>query len=138
MTIAVGVALVLSSIVPESSKLSFLLYIGDSIVVILMCLFLFRIPFEIIKDGFIELGGGSLQDEESVKEIESVIQSFLPNDIIVNRCHISKTGSSHLVLIYASSKTSTIAMDTITQFRNSIHEKIDSGYPNSEVEIVFR
>ena len=138
MTIAVGIALVLTTFVSETSKISFLLYIGDSIVVILMCLFLFKTPFEVIKGGFIELGGGSLQNQEAVKEIEAVIKNLLPSGLQVNSCHISKTGSSHLVLIYASSMTPAIAMDTITQYRNSIHEKLDTKYPNSEVEIVFR
>lgn len=138
MTIAVGIALVLTTFVPETSKLSFLLYIGDSIIVILMCLFLFKTPFEVIKGGFIELGGGSLQNQESVQEIEAMVKNLLPEGLQVNNCHISKTGSSHLVLIYANSMTPSIAMDTITQYRNSIHEKLDVKYPNSEVEIVFR
>jgi len=138
MTIAVGIALVLTTFVPESSKLSFLLYIGDSIIVILMCLFLFKTPFEVIKGGFIELAGGSLQDKEAVKEIETLIQNLLPEGLKVSNCHISKTGSSHLVLVYAHSITPTIALETVTQYRNSIHEKIDEKYPNSEVEIVFR
>lgn len=138
MTIAVGIALVLTTFVPETSKLSFLLYIGDSIIVILMCLFLFKTPFEVIKGGFIELGGGSLQNQESVQEIEAMVKNLLPEGLQVNNCYISKTGSSHLVLIYANSMTPSIAMDTITQYRNSIHEKLVAKYPNSEVEIVFR
>jgi len=138
MTIAVGIALVLTTFVPESSKLSFLLYIGDSIIVIFMCLFLFQTPFEVIKGGFIELGGGSLQDKEAVQEIETLVKSLLPDGLQVNSCHISKTGSSHLVLVYAHSITPTIALETVTQYRNFIHEKLDEKYPNSEVEIVFR
>jgi len=138
MTIAVGIALVLTTFVPESSKLSFLLYIGDSIIVILMCLFLFQTPFEVIKGGFIELAGGSLQDKEAVYEIENTVKNLLPDGLQVNSCHISKTGSSHLVLVYASSSAPTIAMETITQYRNSLHEKLEVKYPNSEVEIVFR
>ena len=138
MTIAVGIALVLSTLVPETSKLSFLLYIGDAIVVILMCLFLFKTPFDVIKEGFIELGGGSIQNQESVKEIEAVIQSLLPSGLEVKSYHISKMGSSHLVLIYAGSTSPMIAIDTIIQYRNSIHNKIDIAFPNSEVEIIFR
>ena len=138
MTIAVGIALVLTTFVPESSKLSFLLYIGDSIIVIFMCLFLFQTPFEVIKGGFIELGGGSLQDKEAVHEIETLVKTLLPDGLQVNSCHISKTGSSHLVLVYAHSITQTIALETVTQYRNFIHEKLDEKYPNSEVEIVFR
>ncbi|MCP4883645.1 MAG: cation transporter [Flavobacteriales bacterium] len=138
MTIAVGIALVLTTFVPESSKLSFLLYIGDSIIVILMCLFLFQTPFEVIKGGFIELAGGSLQDKEAVHEIEMIVKNLLPNGLQMNNCHISKTGSSHLVLVYASSSTTTIATETVNQYRNSLHEKLEVKYPNSEVEIVFR
>ena len=138
MTIAVGIALVLSTFVPETSKLSFLLYIGDAIVVILMCLFLFKTPFDVIKEGFIELGGGSLQNQESVKEIETVIQSLVPDGLQVKSFHISKTGSSHLVIVYAGSTKPMISMETIIQYRNSIRNKIDAAFPNSEVEIVFR
>ena len=138
MTIAVGIALVLSTFVPETSKLSFLLYIGDAIVVILMCLFLFKTPFDVIKEGFIELGGGSLQNQESVKEIETVIQSLVPDGLQVKSFHISKTGSSHLVIVYAGSTKPMISMETIIQYRNAIHNKIDPSFPNSEVEIVFR
>jgi len=138
MTIAIGIALVLTTFVPESSKLSFLLYIGDSIIVILMCLFLFNTPFEVIRDGFIELGGGSLQNKEAVEEIEAVVKNLLPEGLQMNSCHISKTGSSHLVFIYASSSTPTIVVDTINQYRNSLHEKLGHKYPNAEIEIVFR
>jgi len=138
MTIAVGVALVLTTFVPETSKFSFLLYIGDAIIVILMALLLLNTPFQVIKEGFIELGGGSLQNQESVQQIESIIQNHLPDELAIDRCHISKTGSSHLVLIYATSNEPSIALDKLSQFRKSIHKKIEENFPNSEVEIVFR
>ena len=138
MTIAVGLALVLTTFVPETSKFSFLLYIGDAIIVILMALLLLNTPFQVIKEGFIELGGGSLQNQESVQQIESIIQNHLPDELAIDRCHISKTGSSHLVLIYATSNEPSIALDKLSQFRKSIHKKIEENFPNSEVEIVFR
>lgn len=138
MTIAVGLALVLTTFVSESSKLSFLLYIGDAIIVILMALLLFKTPFEVIKEGFIELGGGSLQNQESTKKIEKVIRNFLPDGMSIDTYHISKTGSSHLVLIYANSSRPNIAIDALTKYRKSIYENINEDFPNSEVEIVFR
>ena len=138
MTIAVGLALVLTTFVPETSKFSFLLYIGDAIIVILMALLLLNTPFQVIKEGFIELGGGSLQNQEEKSQIEKIILQFLPANLSMNNCHISKTGSSHLVLIYASSKEKTIELEVLTNFRKSIHKKIEENFPNSEVEIVFR
>jgi len=138
MTIAVGAALVLSTFVPEASKLSFLLYIGDAIVVIIMALLLLKTPFVVIKEGFIELGGGSLQNKEAVKQIEDVILEFLPPDLTMDRCFITKTGSSHLVLIYAISAAPKIDVASLTKYRKLIHKNIDGDFPNSEVEIVFR
>lgn len=138
MTIAVGIALVLTTFVPENSNLSFLLYIGDAIIVILMALILLKTPFEVIKEGFIELGGGSLQNQEDVTQIENMILQFIPDTLHVENCHVSKTGSSHLVLIYASSNEKSINLEVLTKFRKSIHAKIEENFPNSEVEIVFR
>ena len=138
MTIAVGIALVLTTLVEENSNLSFLLYIGDAIIVILMAILLLKTPFEVIKEGFIELGGGSLQNHEDTSQIKKIILEFLPVNLQMENCHISKTGSSHLVLVYASSKEKTIDLEVLTKFRNSIHDKIEENFPNSEVEIVFR
>ena len=138
MTIAVGIDLVLTTFVPENSNLSFLLYIGDAIIGILMAILLLKTPFEVIKEGFIELGGGSLQNQEETSQIKKIILEFLPINLHMENCHISKTGSSHLVLVYASSKEKTIDLEVLTKFRNSIHDKIEENFPNSEVEIVFR
>lgn len=137
MTIAVGIALVLTTFVPDNSKLSFLLYIGDAIIVILMALLLLKTPFDVIKEGFIELGGGSLQSQEDVTQIEKLILQFIPDTLKMENCHVSKTGSSHLVLIYASSKEQTLDLKVLTNFRRSIHKKIEENFPNAEVEIVF-
>lgn len=138
MTIAVGVALVLTTFVPEESKLSFLLYIGDAIIVILMALLLIKTPFMVIKEGFIELGAGSVQNADTKQEIEAVVYKLTPASLEVTNCYISKTGSSHLVLIYAKSNQDNIAISTVNDYRQKIHSAIDPDFPNSEVEIVFR
>ena len=138
MTIAIGIALVLTTLVPESSKFSFFLYIGDAIVVILMCFFLLRIPFGVIKEGFIELGGGSLQDENLLNNIEKAIQKFIPDSIKVIKFHASKTGSSHLLLIYAQPKGSEVNVERIESFRLDLFKNLENDLPNPEIEIVFR
>jgi len=138
MTIAIGLALVLTTLVPESSKLAFLLYIGDAIIVILMALFLLTTPFQVIKEGFIELGGGSIQDQDAKTEIEELVNNLVPKVLSVENCHISKTGSSHLILIYAKSNQDEVSVSKVKNYRDEILKKIEIKYPNSEVEIVFR
>lgn len=138
MTIAVGIALVLTTFVPEDSKLSFLLYIGDAIIVVLMALLLIKTPFLVIKEGFIELGVGSVQNAYTKEQIEAVVQKLIPVELEISNCFISKTGSSHLVLIYARSKKDQIAISTVNDYRQKLHSEINRDFPNSEVEIVFR
>ncbi|MCA0932951.1 cation transporter [Lutimonas saemankumensis] len=138
MTIAIGIALVLTTIVPESSEFSFLLYIGDAIIVILMCFFLLRIPFGVIKEGFIELGGGSLQDDKLLKLVDNTIQTYIPDSIKIIKFHASKTGSSHLLLIYAKPRGPEVNVELIERFRLDLFENLVNQMPNPEIEIVLR
>lgn len=57
LSLGIGLAFLLIMFVPEGSSVSFLISIGDAIIVLIMCLIFLRIPFKIIKDSFIELGG---------------------------------------------------------------------------------
>ena len=59
-------------------------------------------------------------------------------DLKIESFHISKTGSSHLVLIYATSLKPVIEVEALTRYRKTIYENIGANFPNSEVEIVFR
>jgi len=72
LTLATGLVFFLISFITTSSPIDFLLYIGDSIIVILISLAMVGIPIKIIKNAFIELGGGTLQNKQEKQEIESV------------------------------------------------------------------
>lgn len=137
MTIAVGIALILSTLVPASSSLSFLLYIGDAIIVIILCLVLSKIPIVVIRDAFIELGGGTLQNKELDREVNELIATSEIPGLSLDQVHISKTGSSHLVIVYViGSKETTI--QNVQDFRAHLFERVGPTLPNLELEVIPR
>ena len=136
MTIAVGAALILTTIVPESSSFSFLLYIGDSIIVILMCLFLLKIPFQVIKHAFIEIGGGVLQDKETGELIDKIIHKLIPDGFVFDNRYVTKNGSSYLIIIYVKPIKENILVSQINSYREMVYKSLVGNYPNLEVEII--
>lgn len=137
LSLIVGLALILTTVVPEGSKFSFLLYIGDAIIVILLSLFLLNIPLGIVKEGFIELGGGTLQDRKSKEWIEKQIQDLLPEKYAATSSYVSKMGSSYLVIIYLQSQDAIIELSKIQAYKSKLKEVLEKDFGNLELEVVL-
>lgn len=137
MTLAVGAALSLSALVPEDSLFSFLLYIGDAIIVVLMCLFLLRIPFEIVKQGFVELGGGTIQNQDSQQRMKDIVKAHLPKGWEVKGHYFSKTGSSHILILYLNVHSETIDVSSIKSSRLKLLKNLNDDFSNLELEIIL-
>lgn len=133
----VGIMLVLTAKVSESSIFSFLLYIGDAIVVILLGLFIMKISIKIINEGFIELGGGTLQNPLEKGKIEAIITSKVLYAFLFDT-YISKIGSSYLVVIYISSENDIIYLNNIENIHKQIKHCLKKKYTNVIVEFAFR
>ena len=137
MTLAVGAALSLSALVPEDSAFSFLLYIGDAIIVVLMCLFLLRIPFEIVKQGFVELGGGTIQDPESQNKMKEIVKAHMPKGWEAKAHYFSKTGSSHVLILYVAVNSETVDVNSLKNCRQSLLKNLNADFSNLELEIIL-
>lgn len=137
MTIAVGIALILSTLVPDDSALSFLLYIGDAIIVVILCLILSKIPIVVIRDAFVELGGGAVQNNELNNEIHQMVTATEIPGLILDQIHISKTGSGHLVIVYVVGSEN-ITIKNINDLREFLFEKVSKKLSNLELEVIPR
>lgn len=133
-----GGALILFSFIPQGSPLDFLLYTGDALVVLILCLAMIKTPFLIIKDAFIELGGGVLQNKLNRNLIEETVNGLLPEEFIKNECFITKMGSNYLVLVYVSYSNTQIDMNALSHARKSITVALEGKYEAVGVEILFR
>lgn len=137
LSLAVGAALLLTTRVDPESSLSFLLYIGDAIVVILVSLFLIKVPVGIIKNAVIEMGAGVLQNQSEKEDILEKVKSKLPVDFELSKYYISKTGSLYLVVLYIAPTTNDINVNQIDVTRKAIIEDLVLHYQNVEVELVI-
>lgn len=134
-----GVVLVIIGFIPMGSSFDFLLYIGDALLVCILVLFVFIQPLRVLKEAFIELAAGKLQDEVQHQTIDSKVKGKLKNfEIEAESINISKTGSSYLILIEISINTlKTKKSEHISGLKQQLSEELESDYPYVYVDIIL-
>ena len=138
MSFVTGVALVGISYLELQGSLGFLNYIGDSILVILLCLLLGKSPAMLIRDSFIELAGGTLQNQVEKETIEGILIKHLPYKELLVDSYISKTGSSYLVVAYLSAQElEKLGFKKITQIKARINKNLKKQHQEFIFEIVL-
>ena len=138
LSLGIGLVFMIIWLLPGNSSFDFLKSIGDAIIVIIMCLIFFTLPLKIIKEAFIELGGGMLQDSEKKEMAEKTIIESLPSNLIKQRIYISKLGSSYFILVYVSSDTNIIDLSIIETLRKKIQQTLIHSFTNVKFEIIVR
>lgn len=137
LSMAIGLALYLTALVDEESKLNFLLYVGDSFIVVVMCLFLMKMPLGVIKGAFRELGGGVIENDLIKVTIQEKIVKFLPIGFNLKQDYITKLGSSYLVVIYISSETDKISVNDLETYKKTLYESIIADLSTVNIEVVL-
>ena len=138
--LSLGIGLVFMTIwlLPANSSFDFLKSIGDAIIVLIMCLIFFTLPLKIIKESFIELGGGMLQDTAKKEMAEKTIIQSLPSNLVKKSIYISKLGSSYFILVYVSSDTNIIDLSIIETLRKKMQQALIHIFTNVKFEIIVR
>lgn len=95
VTCGTGVALVVVALVPTSSPFHFLNYIGDSIIVIIISLFLLRAPIQIVSNSFFSLVGRTVQKPQLRHRVENIIVTSLDPIFKLEKFHIFHMGSCY-------------------------------------------
>ncbi len=138
MSAGIGVALVSIKYIDLAGAFGFLHYIGDSLLVLLLCVLLGKGPLLLIRDSFIEIAGGTLQNRKNKLKIEEILQRFLARVDGQHKNYISKTGSSYLVVAYLNTRAVTAAgSEEIETLRQQIHTELHKLFPNVLFEIVL-
>ncbi len=136
MSLGIGLVFMIIWLLPAQSSFDFLKSIGDAIIVLIMCLIFFTMPLKIIRDSFIELSGGILQDTATKEIAEKTIIDALPPNLTKQSIYISKLGSSYFILVYLSSNTNTIDLSNIEILRKNIQEGLTQTLTNVKLEII--
>jgi predicted Co/Zn/Cd cation transporter (cation efflux family) len=125
MSLGIGLVFMIIWLLPENSAFDFLKSIGDALIVLIMCLIFFTLPLKIIKESFIELGGGIMQDTATKALAEKTITEILPSNLSKQSIYISKLGSSYFILVYVSSDRNIIDLSTLETLRTNITRGIN-------------
>jgi predicted Co/Zn/Cd cation transporter (cation efflux family) len=136
MSLGIGLVFMIIWLLPANSSFDFLKSIGDAIIVLIMCLVFFTMPLKIVRDSFIELGGGILQDTTTKEMAEKTIIEALPSNLNKQSIYLSKLGSSYFVLVYLSSDTNTVDLSMIETLRKKIQELLNQTLTNVKLEII--
>lgn len=138
MSFATGIALYGIGYVNIEGTFGFLHFIGDALLVILLVLLLGKTPFILVRDSFIELVGGTLQNETEKDNIESILNTYLNHTDLLKDSYISKTGSSYLVVAYINVHAlNDIGYEKLELIKKQISIKLNKSYQNVLLEIVL-
>ena len=94
-----GGALLGFGFVPAVGAFAFLNQIGDSIIVVVLCVLVLYQPIKLVRDSFVEVSGGALNDRAVANEIRSIVSAHIDEEEISD-LFISKTGSAYLVAAF--------------------------------------
>ena len=138
MSAGIGVALVGISFLDLEGGLGFLNYIGDALLVIILVVFLGKQPFILIRDSFIEIAGGTLQNQAEKKNIESILENHLSSDDLLTGNYISKTGSSYLVVAYINAQAfDEVGFEKMREMKGLIIKELKVSHQDVIFEIVL-
>lgn len=138
MSFATGMALYGIGYVNIEGVFGFLHFIGDALLVILLVLLLGKTPFILVRDSFIELVGGTLQNKTEKDNIESILNNYLNHTDLLKDSYISKTGSSYLVVAYINVHAlNDVGYEKLELIKEQISRKLNESYQNAMLEIVL-
>ncbi len=137
MSLAAGLALFGIGYVNIESDFGFLHYIGDAILVILLVLLLGKGPFVLVRDSFVEMAGGVLQNKEEKEKIENILSEHFSAELL-KETYISKTGSSYLVVAYMNGQgVDNIGYEALEQIKIQALDKLKQSYQHAILEVVL-
>lgn len=136
LSASTGAILVVIGYVQVGSQFEFLLYIGDALLVLVLALLMIGQPIGIIREAFVELAGGKLQNEQQHQEISTLVTDHFANQEI-EKLNISKTGSSYLVVIGVSLQQLQQQDNAVwREQKGQLTKALANKYPFVDVEVV--
>ncbi|MGF1720712.1 cation transporter [Vibrio kyushuensis] len=139
LSASTGAILIAIGFIDPAGAIGFLLYIGDSLLVIILATLMVGQPIKIIKEAFVELAGGTLRDEHGYKDIKEKVHVYLDvEEQKISSLHISKTGSSYLVVVGMDhSRLSDTAAKSLLERKQTLTKELQISYPIIDIEMVI-
>ena len=139
LSLSVGLVLVMIVFIPEKSVFGFLHFIGDAILVVILCLLMIRKPLSIVKSAFFEIIGETLSNGKKKQFIHTIITEYVPSNFSIENSIVMKTGSSYFVVVYLTQKQGVdINIENIRDYRSVVHRELISQLQELNLEVIVR
>lgn len=136
VTIGTGIALILMAKVPADSALSFLNYIGDSMIVIVISLFLLPSPVRLVSRSFFSLIGRTTQNAPLRSRTEKLVRENIGKDFRLQRVLLFHVGSSYEIDVTISPKDDlTFDISRYREVRTRLDAELKKLFPNRVLQL---
>ncbi len=132
--IALGVIMLV--IFSGNDKNSFVPFLADSMFVLILSIMLIKEPIKIIKESIIELASGTLQNKNTKKYFEDVIEKNKSKNLKIKDKILSKNGSKYTIILYIESEDGNYKFKDMKNMKNNIEKEIKKYYEYIVVDII--
>ncbi len=117
---------------------SFVPYLADSIITIVLSVILISKPIQIIREAVIELAVGRLQDKDEYARLSTAIEEVCSPELSVSGMHMSKTGSRYLALVSVepADGSGVVSLTTLRTKRRETQQRLQEEYPHFIMQLI--
>ena len=137
ISLGIGIVVVLLYFLPSGTPFDFLHYTGDFFITTIIVLLTIKEPVTVLRDAFVELVGGTHDDEEISGFVTREVGAHLPEGIQMEKIHVFKTGMNFDVDIFIGSTKGTVQMEELVGARQTIEQALEPKLHIVNVDFVF-
>ena len=137
ISLGIGVVAVLLYFLPDGTPLDFLHYTGDFFITTIIVALTVKEPVIVLRDAFVELVGGTHDDEEISAFVTREVEAHLPERIVMEKLRVFKTGMNFDVDIFIGSTYGSVRMEELVGARQTIEKALEPKLHIVNVDFVF-
>ena len=136
-SLGIGVAILLLFIVKKDGMFGFLHYTGDFFITLCIVIFSIKEPFEILKQGFNELTGGIVIDENIRKEIIDIADRDFSGLLNKKKYEVYKVGMHIKLDVMISENLNEEKIAKIIELKENVKHEIKKKYQSVEINCIL-
>lgn len=127
-SLGIGIAALAIYFIDIDGKLGFLHYTGDFFITIILVFCSIKEPLCVLKTGFLELTGGTTDDQELESTVKQAIVKHCGSTFLIQQVRVIKTGV--YITVYLYTKT-----NGAVAIRESLQKELNAKYDH--IRLVF-
>lgn len=137
ISLGIGIVAVLLYFLPNGTPLDFLHYTGDFFITTIIVALTIKEPVTVLRDAFVELIGGTHDDEEVSELVSREASAHLPAGVKVQTIHVFKTGMNFDIDIIVNGTGDVVRVEDLVEARKRMERALEPKLHLVNVDFVF-